>query len=136
MRERFDSTHIIALPNALDRLEMDALDLADDVIPMRFASDELVLLGHTSAIDVDDPHAIVVRDGSWHGEWLSASQSELLLRAECAWAVPERRPAFAQGLVAGLPAKLWFEPERTLVVVTQARAVDFAERLAPYLGSA
>ncbi len=136
MRERFDSTHIVALPDALDRIEMDALDLGDGVIPMRFAPDELVLLNHTGPIDVDDSHAIVVPDGSWRGEWLDADTAALFLRAECAWSIPERRPAFAQGLVAGLPVKLWFDQQRTLIVIAHVRADDFAARLAPYLEAA
>jgi len=38
------------------------------------------------------------------------------LERSCEWELPRARPAFAQGMVAGLPLKLWFEPERVLLI--------------------
>ncbi|MEZ4726271.1 MAG: hypothetical protein R3E79_03955 [Caldilineaceae bacterium] len=51
------------------------------------------------------------------------------LERTCEWEPPHTRPAFAQGMVAGLPVKLWFEPERVLFVIAAPYAADLAERI-------
>ena len=45
------------------------------------------------------------------------------------WHLPVDRPAFAQGRVAGVPAKLWLETDRVLLVTATAHADELAERL-------
>jgi hypothetical protein len=43
--------------------------------------------------------------------------------------VPNGRPAFAQGAVAGIPTKLWLEDDQVLFIVPAPYAADFAERM-------
>jgi hypothetical protein len=51
------------------------------------------------------------------------------LTRECEWELPRDRPAFAQGAVAGLAMKLWFEHGRVLFVVPAPFAHELEERL-------
>ena len=67
-------------------------------------------------------------DGSFFGGWIAPALALAVLERECEWEVPHARPAFAQGMVAGLPVKLWFESERVLVLVAAPFAHDLAER--------
>jgi hypothetical protein len=43
--------------------------------------------------------------------------------------LPTARPAFAQGAVANIPLKLWFEHDRVLFIVQSPFAADFEERM-------
>ena len=38
-------------------------------------------------------------------------------------------PAFAQGAVADIPVKLWFEDDEVLIITPAPLAADLAERL-------
>jgi len=61
--------------------------------------------------------------------WIDHVTAIDLLERECDWELPRDRPAFAQGIVAGLPVKVWFERERVLFIVAAPFAADLAERL-------
>ena len=45
------------------------------------------------------------------------------------WALPTERPAFAQGAVAEIPVKLWFEEASVRFVVPAAYAADLGEQM-------
>jgi hypothetical protein len=46
------------------------------------------------------------------------------------WTLPPERPAFAQGAIAGVPAKLYLEPGGSaIIVVALAYLDDLTERL-------
>ena len=112
-----------------------ALEVArwpDDALALRLAPDEALVITASIALDLDaldDPHAIVVRDRSWHGLWLSTADALDLIERHADWAPPGGRPAFTQGLVAGIPAKVWLGHERALVAVAAPYAATFAARL-------
>jgi hypothetical protein len=120
--EAVSASRIAAKAAALDTARWPAGSLA-----LRIAPDEVLLIGGGRP-QVDDPHAMVVADGGWCGVWLPAEQAYPFLRGAAAWPMPDDRPAFAQGMVAGLPVKLWLEDDRVLFIVPAAFATDFEER--------
>ena len=115
--ERFRLIHIVASPAALDKAEY-----------LRIAPDEA--LAFAAPEYIDDPYAIVEPDDGYAGLWLDAQEAEKFLARACEWELPPHRPAFAQGAVAGLPAKLWIERDRMLILVPAPYAADLEERLA------
>ena len=121
--DRMPVTRVVSTSDALD-----ALAVPDGVVALRTAADEMLLLGNV-AFDVADPHAIVVLDTGWAGAWLDNDAAEPFLMAECEWELPSQRPAFAQGMVSHLAAKLWFEEDRTLILVPAPMAQELAERV-------
>ncbi|MCB9162417.1 MAG: (2Fe-2S)-binding protein, partial [Caldilineaceae bacterium] len=125
---RLETTRIVATPAALD-----AAAWPDDVIPLRTAPDEVLLVGvcapEALAARVADPHAIAIGDTSFVGVWLPAGVAAAMLSRVCEWALPAHRPAFAQGAVAELPVKLWLETDRTLIIVPAPFATDLVERV-------
>ncbi|MGB1253929.1 MAG: hypothetical protein ACPG8W_25190 [Candidatus Promineifilaceae bacterium] len=121
--DRMGATRIVSTPAALD-----AMTTPDDVIVLRVASDEAFIFPPT-AITLDDAWAIVKQDSSLAGVWMSADESLYLLERLCEWELPAERPAFAQGMVAGIPAKLWFEVDRTLLLVPAPYAAEMEGRI-------
>ena len=121
--ERVLTTRIVATPVALDAALRPAGHVA-----LRTAADEVLITPPLANPQVADEHAIVLADGSWFGGWIAPALALAVLERECEWEVPHARPAFAQGMVAGLPVKLWFESERVLVLVAAPFAHDLAER--------
>ncbi len=76
-----------------------------------------------------DEYAIIVPEGGFVGQWVTAPEALALLVHHCEWELPRARPAFAQGMVAGVPVKLWLEESRVLFVVPAPFAADFQERV-------
>lgn len=114
----------VATPEALDGARIDG-----GMISLRLAPDELLLIGDGNIEIGDDPDSILVADAGWAGAWLPAAAASSFLRGACDWELPTDRPAFVQGMVAQLAAKVWFEPDRTLIVVPRPMAAELAERL-------
>lgn len=121
--KRFPATRVVALPSALDSLKPPTGSIA-----LRLAADELLIMP-PAQVAVNDPHAIILPDGSFAGAWASASEAKRILERECEWELPRARPAFAQGAVAGIPVKLWLEEDRVFVVVQAPFVVEFEERI-------
>ena len=101
----------VANPAALDA----AMWRGDDVLVLRLAPDEALGLGAVG-VDVDDEHAIVEEDRGLVGGWFELERLERHIE----WHIPDARPVFAQGSVAGVPAKLWIESDDRVLVVTAA----------------
>ena len=119
--ERLEATRVVANPEALDRCRWP--DLA-----LRLAEDEALALGRLDPEQVDCEHAILLHDSGWAGAWLDTQELLDRLVRTCRWPVPLERPTFVQGAVAQIPAKIWLDSERSLVVVPAAYAADFEER--------
>ena len=115
---------IVATPRSLDHAEWP-----DGSIPLRLAPDEVLLVGADFAPPLEDPHAIAEPESGFAGVWLAADEAEEWLSRSCEWRLPAERPAFVQGMVAGLATKLWFEDDRVLVAVPAPFAVDLQERM-------
>ena len=125
--KRIAATRIVAKPPILD-----SADIPQNSLALRFAADELFVtppLQDESIILAHDPHAIVISEGGFAGTWLPADAAALFLARNCEWEVPNGRPAFAQGAVAGIPTKLWLEDDQVLFIVPAPYAADFAERM-------
>lgn len=122
--KRLSATRIVATPAALD-----AARWPHDALALRIAPDEVLIFSAVSAEIVNDPHAIVVPDAGFAGVWVDADEALDFLERSCEWELPSARPAFAQGAVAGLPMKLWFEEDRVLFIVPAPYATDFEERM-------
>lgn len=125
--KRIAATRIVAKPNALD-----SADIPQSSLALRFAADELFVtppLQDESIILDHDPHAIIISEGGFAGTWLAIAEASDFLQRNCLWELPNGRPAFAQGAVAGIPTKLWLEEDQVLFIVPAPYAVDFAERL-------
>lgn len=128
---RMIGTRIVSTPEALDKIM--AAQWPDGAILLRFAEDELFVTppikdGEAAILPID-PHAIVVRDGAFSGVWIEMAAAIGILERTCEWELPGERPAFAQGMVAGLPTKLYFEEEQVLFLVSAPYAHEMEERL-------
>ena len=122
--ERLNATRIVATPAAIDTAVWP-----QGALVLRLAPDEVLVTAPVIVGGVDDPHAIVERETGFSAVWVDNYLAMDFLERECDWELPRPRPAFAQGLVAGLPLKLWFEQDRVLMVVASPFAADLAERL-------
>ncbi len=120
---RFAITRIVAIPAALDMLAVAA-----DSIVLRTAPDEVMVLP-AADIAVDDAHAIVVAENSWSGVWLETAELAHILLHHCEWQLPAVRPAFAQGAIADIPAKLWLETDRALLLIPSPYVTEFNTNL-------
>jgi len=111
---------------------IDSSHTAQDLIAMRIAPDELMVLGDVAEFSEwsSDPHAIVAADTGWAGAWLDRERATAFLLSECEWQLPSERPAFAQGMVSHLAVKLWLEEDRTLILVPSVMSAELEARLA------
>ncbi|MFN8441679.1 MAG: hypothetical protein U0175_12950 [Caldilineaceae bacterium] len=123
--QRIPGTRIVATSAALDAASWPAGALA-----LRLAPDEIFVTDTVAPEMVSDPYAIVVADAGFAGTWLSNEQGLDFLAHHCEWRLPDQRPTFAQGMVAGLPMKLWFEQDRLLLLVPAPYSSDLEARLA------
>ena len=96
--ERLHGLRVVADPAALDAARWHGKDLT----VLRFAPDDAFGLGALT-VDVDDEHAIVESEAGFVGVWLPVA--DIVPHLE--WPLPAERPAFPQGAVAGVPAKVW-----------------------------
>lgn len=113
---------IVGAPNVLDALQ----PLPEGWVAMRLATDELFVLGTDSAVALES--GIVEDERGFAGWWLTASE-RLEITRHVEWTIPKARPALAQGLVAGVPAKIWLTDDRALLMCAAAYAHELAERL-------
>ncbi len=126
-RSRFrplEATRIVAAPEALD-----AAPWPEGTRALRLAPDEAFVLARVLADAVSDPHAIVERESGFAGAWLPMKDALAYLACACPFDLPSERPAFVQGAVAEIPAKLWFEADRVLFVVQAPFVADFEARM-------
>jgi hypothetical protein len=117
--ERLRLWRVIAAPAALDNAIWP-----DSAIAMRTAPDEVLALADGAPDIADDPYAIVEPEEGFAALWLPAPEALDLLARKCCWESPDRRPAFAQGAVAGIPAKLWCDHGRVLVLTPYAADLE------------
>jgi hypothetical protein len=110
----------VAPPAVLDEIRTDVGAI------LRLAVDEALVLGGQAVID--DEAAVVEDEAGFVGWWLTPDELTEV-RHHLEWAIPAERPALAQGLVAGVPARLWLTEERSLLLVSVAYAHELVERL-------
>jgi hypothetical protein len=78
--------------------------------------------------EVGDPHAIVEADG-FCGMRMTEQAVVNLLSHSANWHLPDMRPCLAQGMMAGLPIKIWIDQGEALVMTPTPFAVELEERL-------
>jgi hypothetical protein len=114
---------VVAAPAVLDELAWP-----DGVSALRLGLDDLLVIGaHPGSLGV--PAAIVEEERGFVGWWLTADELRDRVMPHVEWPLPAERPAFAQGLIAGVPAKLWLADERALLLCMAAYAHEVTERL-------
>ncbi len=123
--ERIGATRIVADPGALDGIEAP-----DGGHLLRLAPDDLLVLPPPDRVDVADPYALVEPEAGFSAAWFDRSELPRL-QALSAWEFPRRRPAPAQGHLAGIPVKMLFDVGGVLVLVPATLAHHLEERLGP-----
>jgi hypothetical protein len=73
--------------------------------------------------------AIIEKEVGFVGWWLTPDELATAVLPHVDWPLPSSRPALAQGLVAGVPAKIWLTDDRALLLCAAAYAHELAERL-------
>ena len=125
--KRLYLSRVVATPDALDNLSLGTSR------SFRIAPDELFTEATITQNDVSDKYAIVTQEASMSGVWLPESEALHFLEHECSWVLPTERPAFAQGAVAHLPVKLYFEEGSVLFMTMAPFAEDLQNRLEGFL---
>ena len=121
--ETLPGRRVVATPESLD----GAL-WSEDAIVLRFAPDDAFAIGMSDVALADDD-AIVEPERGFVGTWLTRDELVDHVQPHIEWPLPAARPALAQGLIAGVPAKLWLEDDRALLLCAAAYAHELTERL-------
>ena len=122
--KRMPATRIVATPASLDEIMWP-----DEALVLRLAPDEVLVMPPLGSVPVRDPYAVIIADGGFARVWLTAEEALAFLERVCEWEVPVERPAFAQGAVVGVAAKIWLEADRVLFLVQAVYAHEFEERM-------
>ncbi len=120
--EPLPALRVVAAPEFLDELV-----LADDHPMLRLAPDDVLVIGAAS-VQVSGEH-LVVDEAGFVGWWLTPDEVTQAVVPHLDWPLPTARPALAQGLVAGVPAKLWLAEDRALLLCAAAYAHELEDRL-------
>ncbi len=123
-------TRLIATRIATTAAAADKLHAPAGSVMIRTAIDETLIFPPVPDISVDDDYAIIIEDGSYASAWLDIDFALRWLPYNCAWEMPTVRPAFAQGMIADIATKLYFEQERVLMIVPAPYAAEMAAHLA------
>ena len=110
---------------------IDGMVVAEGAVVLRFAPDEVFVMFPQPGRELNEAfeQAIVSRETGFVGCWLTLDELAARVVPHIDWALPADRPALAQGLVAGVPAKLWLESRRALLLCAAPYAFELAERL-------
>jgi hypothetical protein len=120
--EPLPALRVVAAAEVLDQLVAPA-----EQSMLRLASDDVLVIGAAS-IQVSGEH-LVVDEAGFVGWWLTPEELREQVLPHVDWPLPAARPALAQGLVAGVPAKLWLAEDRALLLCAAAYAHELQERL-------
>lgn len=121
--EPLTAVRVVADPRALDGLAWP-----DGAATLRLAPDDVLIIGDARA-DVGEEHAIVEDETGLVGWWLTIDELTDRVLPHVEWPLPAARPTVVQGLVAGVPAKIWLAEDRALLLCAAAYAHELVERL-------
>ena len=113
--DRLRGLRVIAGASALNAARWEGFG---EVVVMRFAPDDVFALGARN-VDIDDEHAIVEEETGFVGAWLSPDELDRVV-SRIEWPLQTRRPVLAQGLIGGVPAKLWLAQDGSSLLLTAA----------------
>ena len=129
---RAPGVRVVASPDALDAADwQDAGPGPDEFEPLilRFAPDEAFAVGATG-VHLDDPEAIVEPELGYTAILFPVDEFIDVVLPSLEWALEPTRPAFGQGSIAGVPAKLYIDSTGAATVfVMGAYLDDFLSRL-------
>ena len=133
MRERRrPGLRVVASPAALHAAVWQDDRRADDdfePLVLRCAPDETLAIGGVR-VEVPDRYAIVEPETGFAAVMFEADEYADRVVPHVEWALPTERPAFAQGAIAGVPAKLYLDPNGTATIVVATAYLDeLTERL-------
>lgn len=117
--ESLEATRVVAAPDALD----SAAGRGGSLI-LRLAADDALVIG--GSIEVNDPSAIILPDTGWVAWRMEEATLREALLSVCSF---ELRAGLNQGMVAGLPAKIWLDGKNSMVIVAAAFGAELEERL-------
>ena len=95
---------------------------------LHIAPDDVLVIGD-GPIDLTDEHAIIEADSGWCALRMGDDDVLAILASHAAWEPPADRPALAQGMVAGLAAKVYLDGPGSLIIVAAPFAAELEDRL-------
>lgn len=119
---------LTAIRVVADQRTLDDLAVPDATATLRLAPDDMLVIGATQT-EIAHEHAIAEDETGLVGWWLTPDELTDLVLPHVEWPLPAARPALAQGLVAGVPAKIWLTEDRALLLCATAYAHELAERV-------
>jgi hypothetical protein len=126
--EQLRGTRFVAAPEVLDSLPLPD-ERAIPRVYLRLAEDDLLVIHPGSmVVSVGDEPLVQEQEAGFVGWWLAPDELDHVV-THIDWPLPAERPALAQGLVAGVPAKLWLAEDRALLLCAAAYAHELEERL-------
>jgi hypothetical protein len=115
---------VVASPEAIDRaIWHDEGPEEFQPLVVRLAPDDAFAIGATG-VEVDDPHAIVEHEVGFIALMFPADEVVDVVVPRLEWPAPMERPAFAQGAIAGVPAKLYLDSTGAAIVLVLASYLD------------
>ena len=129
---RSPGVRVVATPEAIDVADWeDAGPGRDEFEPLilRFAPDEAFGVGATG-VQLDDPDAIVEPELGYSAIMFPVDEFIDVVLPRIEWPVAPTRPAFCQGSIAGVPAKLYIDTTGAATVFVMSSYLDdFLSRL-------
>lgn len=120
--ETLRGRRVVALPEAID-----AASWPGGAKVLRLAPDDVLVVG-PGPIGINDPHAIVELDGGFCYLRTTEEHATSLIARAAFWQLPEERPCFAQGMVAGLPLKIWLTDGEAWLITPTPFAAELEGR--------
>jgi hypothetical protein len=123
---RAPGVRVVGSPAAIDAAEWQATGPGPDEfepLVLRFAPDEAFAIGATG-IRIGDPDAIAEAEVGFVAIMFPVDEFIDVVLPRIEWPVPPTRPAFTQGAIAGVPAKLYIDTTGAATVFVQAAYLD------------
>ena len=117
---------VVASAKALDTAVWhDDRPADDDFEPLilRCAPDEVLAVGAVR-VEVPDRYAIVEPETGYSAVMVGPDEFADRVVPHVEWTLPTERPAFAQGAIAGVPAKLYLGPTGGATILVATAYVD------------
>jgi hypothetical protein len=117
---------VVAAPDAIDTASWQRPPAApDDFEPLllRIAPDEVLAIGATG-VHIDDPDAIAEPEVGYVALMFPVDEFFEVILPRVEWRAPDERPAFTQGSVAGVPAKVYLDSTGAATLFVLAAYLD------------